>query len=168
MNQQIITASQEDYIEAIYAISSRRMVARVKDIAEHMRVHKSTVSATLHQLAQRKLVNYAPYEAVTLTTEGQRIGANVMRRHETLTRFLVNVLSVEPTIAEETACKMEHVIPSEVIDRFTGFADFFENCPNAGAHWEKGKGYYCSRTIGEVKCQLCQGRNSNPTNQSSS
>lgn len=160
MQETPLTASQEDYIEAIYAIVLDRSVARVKDIAERLQVHKSTVTAALHQLSDRKLVNYAPYEAATLTAEGQRIGRTVLRRHETLKRFLVEVLGIDDRTAAETACKMEHVIPASVIERFTRFAEYFESCPYASAQWRKGSGYSCKYAPDREECSLCARRSS--------
>ena len=155
MPAEALTASLEDYLEAIHVIVSEKRVARVRDIAGRLDVHKSTVTAALHTLADRQLINYVPYEAVTLTPRGRRAGANVLRRHETLRRFLTDVFGVGKKTATETACKMEHVIPSDVVERFAAFSEFIEVCPRAGAEWIRGFGYFREEGRKRGNCERC-------------
>ncbi|MBW7864238.1 MAG: metal-dependent transcriptional regulator [Candidatus Hydrogenedens sp.] len=150
-----LTATLEDYLEAIHALAPGNTGARMGDIARRLGVHKSTVTAALRSLAERGLVEYAPYRPVTLTRRGKGIGAEVLRRHDTLRRFLVEVLGVDGGVAEETACKMEHVMPDEVIGRFTSFADFMAACPRVSAHFNRGIGYFCADTPGKGECSRC-------------
>ena len=133
METHSLSATLEDYLEAIYQLVKTRKVARVGAIAEKVSVHKSTVTAALHSLAKQGYVNYTPYKPVTLTPAGKKLGAKVYKRHKSLHRFLRDVLDIDTEEAEETACKMEHVIPPHIIKRFSAFADFVETCPRADA-----------------------------------
>lgn len=150
-----LTATLEDYLEAIHALAPGNTGARMGDIARRLGVHKSTVTAALRSLAERGLVEYAPYRPVTLTGRGKGIGEEVLRRHDTLRRFLVEVLGIDGAVAEETACKMEHVMSGDVIARFTSFADFMAACPRVSAHFSQGIGYFCGDTPGKGKCERC-------------
>jgi DtxR family transcriptional regulator, Mn-dependent transcriptional regulator len=150
-----LTATLEDYLEAIHALAPGNEGARTGEIARRVGVHKSTVTAALKSLAERGLVDYEPYRPVTLTRRGKGIGAEVLRRHDTLRRFLVEVLGIDGGVAEETACKMEHVMPGEVIGRFTSFADFMAACPRVSAHFTRGIGYFCADTPGKGNCERC-------------
>ena len=118
-------------------------------------MHKSTVTAALHSLAERELVRYVPYRPITLTRRGKTLGAKICQRHRTLRRFLTDVLGIDAGVAEETACKMEHAIPPDVVDRFTDFADFIESCPRAGARFAEGFGYYCAVGPDHGDCERC-------------
>ena len=153
--QQPLTPAQEDYLDAIYVLSSNDAGAHVDAIAKRVGVHKSTVTAALHTLAARKLVDYVPYKPVTLTARGSRVGAAIRDRHETLYRFLTSVLGIDGTLATKTACKMEHVMPPEVIDRFTNFADFIEACPRTNVRFSKGFGYFCKNDEMDPTCERC-------------
>jgi DtxR family Mn-dependent transcriptional regulator len=133
----------EDYLEAISHIIKEKQVARVKDISKRLKVNMSSVSGALHTLAKKKLINYAPYEIVTLTPKGNTIAEDIILRHQTLKNFFMNVLSIDEKLADETACKMEHSITNKILRRFNKFIMFFENCPRGGAKWIKGSGYYC-------------------------
>lgn len=117
-----VTAVLEDYLEAIYNLSRGGGGARSRDIATAMNVHKSTVTSALKALGQMRMVHYSPYEAVSLTIEGEKIAKDVVRRHETLRGFFTDVLKVEPAMAEEAACGMEHSMPREILEKLAGFA----------------------------------------------
>ena len=124
-----LTAVLEDYLEAIFNLCRFNQAARSRDIAESLNVHKSTVTAALKSLGQMKLINYAPYEAVTLTAEGRRLAEDVAIRHSALRDFFVNVLKVDRDTAETAACGMEHAIPREIVEKLAAFAVSMRNCP---------------------------------------
>jgi DtxR family Mn-dependent transcriptional regulator len=124
-----LSASLEDYLEAIFHIVAQKHVARAKDIAQRLGVNHSSVTVALRSLANKGLINYAPYELVTLTREGRLVSKDVARRHSTLQEFFVKVLSVDPDLADTAACKMEHTLPPDILDPLTDFVDFVERCP---------------------------------------
>ena len=126
MAKRKLTSSKEDYLEAIWALESEDRVARVRDIAARLDVGKSAVTAALKSLAERNLVNYDPYEFITLTDRGRELAKEVDRRHQVLRRFLVEVLGLEAEVAEANACRMEHVVDNVVLQRLTDFAEFVE------------------------------------------
>lgn len=66
-----LSASLEDYLEAIYNVIQEKQAVRSKDIAETLKVSRSSVTSALHALADKKLINYAPYDIITLTTGGR-------------------------------------------------------------------------------------------------
>lgn len=118
-----VTAVLEDYLEAIFNHSRYDQGARSRDIAEAMGVHKSTVTSALKALRQMGLIHYSPYEAVTLTSEGMKVAKDVVKRHETLRGFFIEVLEIEPDMAEKAACGMEHSMPREIVEKLARFAE---------------------------------------------
>lgn len=124
-----LTAALEDYLEAILNLSRFDKAARSRDIAEALDVHKSTVTAALKSLGNMNLINYAPYEAVTLTPEGRRLAEDVAKRHMALKDFFVNILKVDVATAETAACGMEHSVPREIVERLAAFASNMQDCP---------------------------------------
>ena len=138
-----LSESLEDYLETIFHLVAEKPAARARDIAKRLGVGRSSVTGALHALAEKGLVNYAPYEVITLTRKGEAAAQDVVRRHEVFRDFLVKVLSVEETAADEAACQMEHAIPPAVFERFMEFVEFVEVCPRAGAKWIRGFGYHC-------------------------
>lgn len=134
-----LSASQEDYLETICHIVSDKKVARVKDIAEKMGVTSASVTGALRSLAERKLVNYTPYDVVTLTPAGESVAREIIKRHGALKDFFRRVLFVDEAAAEDCACKMEHIISDEVIERFVCFAELMAACPCGTLLWQADK-----------------------------
>jgi len=123
------------YLEAIYRIQDEKGAARVRDIAGALGVHKSTVTSALHSLAERNLVNYEPYEAVTLTEEGRAQGRRLADRHRVISYFLRRVLNVDEETAERSACSLEYAMEEDVLERMVCFLSFIEHCPRGDSRW---------------------------------
>jgi len=150
-----LSASLEDYLEAIYQIIGEQQAVRCKDIAARLGVTSASVTGALRALAERGLVNYAPYGVITLTRDGRRQGRRLVRTHKTLRDFLVKVLAVAPRKADATACGLEHAMPPDVLERLVQFVEFMDICPRVGAVWVDGFGYHCKDRGHLTECSQC-------------
>ena len=148
-----LSANMEDYLEAIYHIVSEKQAARAKDIAVRMAVNSASVTGALRLLADKGLINYAPYDVITLTPSGTTLARDIVRRHEILKDFFTKVLDVEEDEAEENACKMEHAISPTVIDRLVRFVEFVQICPRGGEEWIGGFRQFCAKNDAFVECE---------------
>ena len=119
-----LSSSLEDYLEAIFNLSSASNIARSKDIAKLLGVSRSSVTGALRVLKEKGLANYKPYHYVTLTELGQTTAAEIVRKHNILKAFFINVLGIEPGLAQQAACKAEHALGPEIIARLLCFIDF--------------------------------------------
>jgi len=119
-----LSASLEDYLEAIFNIAGESKTARSKDIAKSLGVSKPSVTGALRVLKKKGLANYQPYDCVTLTGPGQAAAAEVVRKHNILKSFLTKVLGVNKDVAHKAACKAEHALGQEVIGRLLRFIEF--------------------------------------------
>lgn len=153
--QNKLSASQEDYLEAIFHISAEKMAARAKDISKYLDVRASSVTGALRNLGKMGLINYAPYDLITLTDEGRVIAEEIVRRHQALEQFLVHVLGVEAKEADKAACRMEHSVPKAIVNRLIKYAEYVEKCPKGGITWNSGFGYYCKHGCTEEDCERC-------------
>lgn len=148
-----LTSVMEDYLEAIFDLDQEKKVVRVKDIAKRMDVKMPTVSSMLKALNVRGLVNYEKYEYVELTKDGSDVGKEIRRRHEILLQFLTEILEIEFQTADEEACKMEHALSSNTLDRLADFMEFIQQCPRAGENWLKYFKEYRTHGRNPEKCQ---------------
>lgn len=151
-----LSASQEDYLEAVYHIAREKKVARAKDIAKRLDVRASSVTNALRVLSSLGLINYAPYDLITLTEAGLVQAEEIVARHEALANFMVTVLGVDATEADQAACKMEHSVPKTIVDRFIQYADYIAHCPRGGITWDSGFGYYCKHGCEQEHCERSQ------------
>ena len=140
-----LSASLEDYMEAIFHIVDEKQVARGKEIAKKLKVSRASVTEALRSLSKKGLINYEPYEVITLTDTGKEVAEDVVRRHEALKEFFIKVLAIDDTIAEDSACRIEHAAPPEVIERLIRFVEFIEAVPGKGEDFVKDFAKFCKK-----------------------
>jgi len=150
-----VSSSLEDYLEAIYHTVEAKGAARAKDLVLRLGVHNSSVTQALRSLSEKKLVNYAPYDVITLTDSGERIALDVIKRHQTLSEFLEKVLGLPAPEADEGACRMEHAINAPILDRLVKFVEYFENCPVNDVMWDEDEGFFCGKSDKEKDGHSC-------------
>lgn len=146
-----LSASLEDYLEAIFNLSSQGKVARSKDIAEVLEVSRSSVTGALKTLAEKGLVNYKPYEFITLTDIGRDEAQRVARKHNIIKSFFVNVLGVDQNIASKAACRAEHALGPRIVARLLNFMDFVSQNGKNGYDLAREFGRYCDKQNGTEK-----------------
>ena len=144
-----LSSNMEDYLEAIFHISEEKQAARAKDIADRVQVNKSSVTGALRSLSEKGLVNYAPYDIITLTAKGKKLAAEVVRRHEALKEFFIKILLIDKDEAEEASCRVEHAVSKNIIDRLI---QFMEVCPRGGKEWLKGFRRHCENGDTANRC----------------
>ncbi len=118
-----LSPSLEDYLEAILLLSKNDGYVRVTDLANQMGNTKASASQAIKKLADLKLIKHESYGPVKLTSLGKGQAQKIHRRHKTLRKFLVEVLGVNPTTAEEDACRMEHTISHETMEKLVVFLE---------------------------------------------
>lgn len=104
--------SSENYLETILLLSKKKPVVRSVDIATELNFKKPSVSVAMKKLRLNNHIDVSPEGYITLTESGQQIAERVYERHSTITSWLIH-LGVDPVIAAEDACRMEHVISEE-------------------------------------------------------
>ena len=104
-----LAESGEMYLETIYVLSKEKSVVHSVDVSEHMGYSKPSVSRAIGLLKNGGYVTMAEDGALTLTPAGMEVAEKIFERHTTLTALLVR-LGVDPAVAAEDACKMEHDI----------------------------------------------------------
>lgn len=152
-----LSASLEDYLKAIFNIISDKGAVRAKDIARYLNVKAGSVTVALKALAGTEHINYQPYEVITLTSKGLEQAKEIIHKHEILRDFFVEILGAGPQVAEEAACKMEHVIPERLVKRLISFTEFIQACPRCGSDMiEKFHGYFNKKQPCDAEqCQQC-------------
>lgn len=116
-----VSASLEDYLEAIYILAQTNGSVRVTDIAQKLEISKPSVNRAINTLKDQGYVMHEHYGDLSLTERGEAIACGVLRRHQVLKRFLMEVLTVDEELAEEEACLMEHVMSQSTIDKLADF-----------------------------------------------
>lgn len=148
------TASMEDYLEAVAMLRSRGKAVRVKDISVALGVTMPSVTAALRRLSEEGLVIHEKYGRVKLTAVGEKTAKDVFRRHEVLRRFLSGVLEIDPEIAREDACRMEHSVSPTTLERLSKFIAFVDACPREDPPWLVNYRYYVRHGVLPTECSV--------------
>ena len=112
-----ISSSLEDYIEAVYSIYIKDNKVKAVDVARRLNVSRASVTEALQKLEQIGLINYGHYGTISVTDYGVKKAKEVIKKHVTLSDFFENILGIEHELAEETACKIEHVIDNRILKK---------------------------------------------------
>lgn len=111
VNGEKVSMSHEDYLEAIVMLGgSPDQPVRSVDVAAKIGVSKASVSKAVTSLKAAGLLDQPFYGDITLTPEGYEYGSAVLKRHEMLTKFLIDQIGIDAQTAEDEACQMEHAI----------------------------------------------------------
>lgn len=124
-----LSSSLQDYLEAILELSEVNSTVRVTDLAKKLNIAKASVSQSISKLVDLNLVQQESYGPIELTSTGREQALKVRRRHRMLRKFLIEILGVKPEIAEKDACKMEHTISPETMDKLVDFLAASEQLP---------------------------------------
>ena len=108
----VIHESAEDYLESILVLQQRRGQVRSIDIVNELGYSKPSVSIAKKKLRENGYITVNENNEISLTAPGRKIAATIYERHTLLSGWLM-ALGVDPEIAVEDACRMEHVISAE-------------------------------------------------------
>ena len=114
--------SGQMYLETIYVLAKEKPAVHSIDVSEHMGYSKPSVSRAISLLRSGGYVEMAADGALTLTPDGVAVAEKIYERHTILTAFLTR-LGVDPAVAAEDACKMEHDISDESLAALKRFVE---------------------------------------------
>jgi len=120
----MVSASLEDYLEAIYRISQVSQVARVKEISARMEVTNASVVGALRALRGKGLIEQERYGYIRLTRSGKELARDVSNRHQALAEFFNQVLGLSQARSEQDACQAEHTLAAKTIERLILLKEF--------------------------------------------
>lgn len=108
--------SGEMYLETILILSQRQRFVRSIDVADYMGYSKPSVSRAVSLLKQGEYITMDREGFLYLTDAGREVAEKIYERHTVLTQLLVSI-GVDPAVAEEDACRVEHDISDETFEK---------------------------------------------------
>ena len=126
MNELNLSASLEDYIEALYEIYEQNQAVKAVEVAKRLNVKRSSVTEALKNLATKGLINHGRYEEITFTKLGEDVAKEVIKKHKILYRFFYEILGLDSEEASENACRVEHVISNSALEKLISYVEKIE------------------------------------------
>ena len=118
-----LSASLEDYLEAILEIDKTKKNVRVKDVAQKLGVTMPSVNGALKNLEAKGLITHEKYDYIELTKSGVQQASKVASRHTMIFFFLKDILNVDEKTAQLDACKIEHVLSRVTVKKMTKYRE---------------------------------------------
>ncbi len=115
--------SGEMYLETIYVLKNNNGSVRSIDVAKKLNFSKPSVSRGIGILKKDGYVIVDKNGYLDLTEKGLIKAKGVFEKHRYLTMFLMETAKVPKELAEEDACRIEHIISEGT---FQGIKDFLQ------------------------------------------
>lgn len=128
-NENLLTASMEDYLEMIYRLSIETGFTRINELSNALNVHPPSATRMVQRLGKQNLLKYERYGVIILKEEGKTLGELLLKKHNTIEKFLKAMGVPENILLIETE-KIEHTISEDTAKCFENFILFINNNPN--------------------------------------
>ncbi len=140
----------EEYVEVIHNIQEKMGFVKVVDLVNELCLSPSTVSEMLVRLKDAGYINHKKYRGATLTDKGLKLALSLKKKHKVIQEFL-ETLGIKEEIANQDACKIEHVVSDETIKVLTSYIRFIE--AHSEPIWiERFKKYHANGEFIECRC----------------
>ncbi len=101
--------SEENYLKALFHLSNEREEVNVSELSANLGVSKPSANSMVKNLQQQGLVNYQKYKPLTLTEEGRKAAALIVRKHRLTEMYLVDKMGFGWEEVHEIAEQVEHI-----------------------------------------------------------
>jgi len=113
----MISRVMEDYLKTIFQSAHDDEKVSTSNLAQQMTCSPASVTNMLQKLSELKLVEYEPYQGVTLTPTGKNVALEILRHHRLIELYLADVLGYSWDKVHAEAEQLEHVISEEFEER---------------------------------------------------
>ena len=114
--------SEEMYLETILLLTERQNDVRSIDVATELNYSRASVSRAMGLLQSKEYI-VINNGLIKLTEIGLAKAKEIFERHEIITDLLKEIGVDNEELAEENACRIEHVISPELLVYFKKFLE---------------------------------------------
>jgi len=125
-----LSSSLEDYLECVYNKINISGSVKAIDISKELNVSRASVTEALNKLAKKEYINYGRYEMISITDSGIKKAQEIINKHNVIQSFFEDVLGIDTKEATETACRIEHIITEDILNKLSEFNHFCKNEPD--------------------------------------
>lgn len=114
--------SEEMYLETILLLKKRNPCVHSIDVANELNYSRPSVSRAVSLLQKKGYLLVDKSGELILTREGEKKASDVYERHQVLTKLLI-MTGADAALAEENACRIEHVVSAEMFEILKSFLE---------------------------------------------
>ncbi|TCT14935.1 DtxR family iron (metal) dependent repressor [Natranaerovirga pectinivora] len=124
IEEDLLSASMEDYLEMIYRLSRDIGYVRVNDLADKLNVQPPSVTKMVQKLNKKSVLRYERYGVISLTEKGLKLGKFFYERHNTVKEFL-NLIQANDNLQKDVEM-MEHCISFNTYKVISALVNFMK------------------------------------------
>lgn len=109
--------TEENYLKSLFNLANEAGEVNISELAQQMQVSMPTVNSMVKTLQKNGWLIYEKYKPVTLTQEGKKEAALVIRKHRLTEMFLVKKMGFGWEEVHEIAEQVEHIHAPKFFDR---------------------------------------------------
>jgi len=128
--QRAFSESVEEYVEGILRLQKEVDRVSTGELAVYMCVSAGSATTMMKKMAELGLVQHTPYQGIRLTPFGEKVAKQLTRAHRILERFLVDTVELPWNDVHELACKLEHYISEDIINKIDKKLGHPQTCPH--------------------------------------
>lgn len=118
------SSTEENYLKSLYNLANAQGEVNLSDLAASLQVSLPTANSMVKSLQKSGWVLYEKYKPVTLTKEGQKTAALIIRKHRLMEMFLVKVMNFGWEEVHEVAEQIEHIHAPKFFERMDQMLGF--------------------------------------------
>jgi len=107
--------SEEMYLETILLLKQKSANVHAINVAEELGYSKPSVSRGVNLLIQKGYISIGNGGELQFTEAGKQKAEGIYERHIVITKLL-EMTGADRALAEENACRIEHVITPELFE----------------------------------------------------
>jgi len=148
-----LTHSSVHHLMAVYELLKEQGYARGIDVANYLDISRSSVSVTLHKLLAKGYILEDDNKFYQLTEEGKEIINDVLSIRRIVKMFFLKVLDLPEDIAEEDACKIEHLLHHQTGESLYKFVTYFSDPAEVSKNFRESYARYIHKCKDD--CDVC-------------
>ncbi len=117
--QELTTTSQteENYLKAMFLLSNEKDEISLSEISHSLKVSTPTANSMVKKLHEKGLIKYEKYKPLSLTSDGKKTAALIVRKHRLTEMFLVDKMGFGWEQVHEIAEQIEHIKSPALFER---------------------------------------------------
>ncbi len=113
----VLSENIEMYLVRVAQLRQDEQPVPISQLAQELAVTSVSANEMYRKLVEKGLVDYEPYKGVTLTADGDLLAQRILRSRHLWLTFFIDALGFAPQVADEIACRFEHVTTDELAER---------------------------------------------------
>lgn len=127
-----MTPMKEDYLKIIFELGGGRKKVSNKEISLGLGIAAGSVTEMISKLSAEGLVSHEPYAGISLTDEGIKYAAELVRKHRLWETFLADKLQYNVADVHSEAELLEHETSDRLATALDDFLGHPQTCPHGG------------------------------------